>query len=331
MDLIDIKKSIESNYNLQVLDIEQIKGSYRLETNEGIYGVKIIKYDFPHFYFILSAIKHLQNKNFAKVPQILRNNNGEDYIQLKDKYAYLSEWIPSRVSNYNNPIELANVSRKLGELHKCSSGFILDRNMKPRIGWYTWIKVFETRCNEILDFKNRIYQKAYKSEFDYIYLSNIEKEINRAKNSIDSLKSSKYIELMDKEIIKMGFCHHDFANHNVLVDEDGELNVIDFDYCILDSHLHDVSSLLIRAMKDAKWSANKANLIIDNYCTTNYLYNDEFKLIRDFIRFPQAFWQIGIQYYWEQQPWGEDFFINKINRYIEDIDFREGFLEQYFR
>ena len=51
---------------------------------------------------------------------------------------------------------------------------------------------------------------------------------------------------------------------------------------------------------------------------------------REFIRFPQVFWQVGIQYYWEQQPWGEDFFIEKINRYLEDIDYREEFLEEYF-
>lgn len=30
--------------------------------------------------------------------------------------------------------------------------------------------------------------------------------------------------------------------------------------------------------------------------------------MREFIRFPQAFWQIGLQVYWEQQPWGEEFF-----------------------
>ena len=34
--------------------------------------------------------------------------------------------------------------------------------------------------------------------------------------------------------------------------------------------------------------------------------------------FPQSFWQIGLQYYWEQQPWNEEVFINKIIRYLED-------------
>lgn len=60
--------------------------------------------------------------------------------------------------------------------------------MKPRIGWFSWEKVFETRKNEILDFKNRINQKANKSEFDLLYLDNIEQEIKRADRSISGLK-----------------------------------------------------------------------------------------------------------------------------------------------
>lgn len=326
-----LKESIEYNYDIKVLAIEKVKNSYRLETENNNYAIKIIRYDFPHFYFILSAIEYLQKREFHKIPKILNNKDGTKYIQLENNYAYLTEWIPSRVSNYDNPIELSKVAEKLGELHTCSTGFNISNNMRPRIGWYSWINVFNTRCNEILDFKNRINQKAYKSKFDYIYLNNIEAELEKGKKAIEGLKKNKYIEIMDKEVMKMGFCHHDYAHHNILVDDEGELNIIDFDYCILDSHLHDLSSLLIRAMKGGKWGEDKANLIIKNYCKSNGLYEDEFKLIGDFIKFPQTFWQIGIQYYWEQQPWGEDFFEEKINKYLEDVEYKEEFLESYFK
>ena len=238
MNKENLKESIESNYDIKVLAIEKVKNSYRLETENTNYAIKIIKYDFPHFYFILSAIEHLQKREFHKIPQILNNKDGTKYIKLENSYAYLTEWIPSRVSNYDNPIELSKVAEKLGELHTCSTGFNINNNMRPRIGWYSWINVFNTRCNEILDFKNRINQKAYKSKFDCIYLNNIETEIERGKKAIDNLKKHKYIEIMDKEVMKMGFCHHDYAHHNILVDDKNELNIIDFDYCILDSHLH---------------------------------------------------------------------------------------------
>ena len=167
MDKEELKKYIESNYNIKVQAVEKVKNSYRIGTENGDYAIKIIKYDFPHFYFILSAMEHLQKKKFSKIPIILNSVNGSRYVKLEKQYAYLTEWIPSRVSNYDNPIELAKVAQKLGELHNCSTNFNINKQMRPRIGWYSWIKVFNTRCDEILDFKNRINQKAYKSNFDY--------------------------------------------------------------------------------------------------------------------------------------------------------------------
>lgn len=331
MNKENIKNTIESNYDIKVLQVEKVKNTFKINTNEGEYCVKMIHYQYPHFYFILSAIKHLQEKGFNKIPEILKTNNSSDYINIGDDFAYLTKWIPSRVSNYDNPIELAMVSEKLAEMHECSKGFKVDRNMKPRIGWGNWIKVFNTRCDEILDFKKRISQKAYKSEFDCIYLDAIEKQLGIAEKAISELTNANYYEVMWKEIFKSGFCHHDYAHHNVLLDSDNNINLIDFDYCILDTHLHDLSSLIIRAMKYDKWDFDKADLIINSYKSKLEVTDNELQLMKGFIRFPQSFWQIGLQYYWEQQPWGEEFFVNKINKYLEDVEEREFFVDGYFK
>lgn len=331
MDLLYLKKTLEKNYLLEIVNIEKVKNTYKIETKEGDYCIKIVKYQYPHFSFIFSAIKHLQDKGFEKIPEIINTRDNSGYIELYGNYAYLTKWIPSRTSRYDDLDELKRVSEKLGELHKCSEGFILDKGMKPRIGWYSWIKVFETRCEEILDFKKRISQKAYKSEFDKIYLNAIDDELRRGAHSILELKENNYKEIMDKEVIKRGFCHHDFAHHNILIDQNNCINIIDFDYCILDSHLHDVASLLIRSMKGGDWDIDIANLILNSYSNTHTLYEEELKLIKGFIRFPQGFWQIGLQYYWEQQPWGDEFMINKINKYLKDREDREAFVDTFFR
>lgn len=326
----EIKKIITSNYDLEIESIEKVKNTYKVNAKEGIYCVKVIRYQYPHFYFILSAILHLQDRGFNKIPDILKAKNGEYYIELLGGYAYLTEWIPSRESNYDNPVELDMVAEKLGELHECSKGFTITDKMKPRIGWFSWIKVFSTRRDEILDFNHRISQKAYKSEFDKLYLENMNEELKRAERSIEGLRKLNYFELMEKEIFKRGFCHHDYANHNVLIDNNGEINIIDFDYCILDTHIHDLSSLLIRAMKNGKWDVNKGKRIINNYCKASNVLDEELPLMKEFIRFPQAFWQLGIQMYWEQQPWDEKFFLERLNKYLEDRDDREEFVEKFF-
>ena len=331
MDTINISRVIENNYDIDIRYIEQIKNAYKIDSKDRGYCVKVIGYKFPHFHFILSAMKHLQKKGFKTVPSIIKTKNNMDFIKLGDKYAYLTEWIPSRISNYDNPIELAKVAEKIGELHTCSTGFILDRRMTPRYGWNKWISTFSTRCDEMLDFAHRISQKAKKSEFDRLYLEHLDEEIERGIASINGLKKSNYFYLMNKEIMKCGFCHHDLAHHNILVDRNGELNIIDFDYCILDSHIHDLSSLMIRAMKDGKWSKEKADLILNNYSISNEVKDEELNIMKYFIKFPQVFWQVGIQYYWEQQLWGEEFFVSKLNKYLDDREEREEILEEYFR
>lgn len=330
MEKKDIVNLINKNYHLEVKSIEKVKNTYKVNAKEGRYCIKVVKYQLSHFYFILSAILHLQKNGFNKIPEILKSKKGEYYIEFFGNYAYLTKWISARESNFNNPIELEEVSQKLGELHKCSEGFSLTIDMKPRIGWFSWIDVFNTRKDEILDFSNRINQKAYKSEFDKLYLSAIEEEINRADKSIKALQGSNYIEVMEKEMLKRGFCHHDYANHNILFDKEGEIYLIDFDYCIMDSHIHDLSSLMIRAMKNGRWNLKKGESIINNYSKIKNVQEEELSLMKEFIRFPQMFWQLGIQMYWEQQPWKEEFFLSRLSKYIEDREEREMFIEEFF-
>lgn len=329
MEISYIKSEIQDKYLLEIETIEKVKNSYKIKTKDGDYGIKVIKYQYPHFYFILSAIRHLKNKGFNKIPEIINTKDDLEYINLRNNYAYLNKWIDSRSCNYKDLEQLRLASETLGELHNCSEGFTLSRHMNPRIAWFSWIKVFQTRCEEILDFKKRIHQKAYRSQFDEIYLSAIEDELDIAKKAIDELRNNNYIEIMEKEVNKRGFCHHDYAHHNVLISKDREVNIIDFDYCILDTHLHDVASLLIRSMKDGNWSREKAYFILDSYSNTHSLFDEEVRLIKGFIMFPQGFWQIGLQYYWEQQPWGEDFLVNKLNKYLKDRDNREKFLNSF--
>ena len=329
-EILKIKSYVEEYYSLNVDNIEKVKNSYKIITKDEGYCLKVIKYQFSHFYFILCAMKHLQGNGFNNVPEFIMNKDRKEYGSIDGKYAYLTKWIPSRVSNYDNPIELAMVSSELAKLHQCSKGFNLEKNMKPRIGWFSWGNVFETRKNEIIDFKNRINQKAYKSDFDLLYLENIEREIKRAEKSIIGLQKNNYVKIMEREVFKRSFCHHDYAHHNILIDDNKNINIIDFDYCILDSHLHDLCSLLIRNMKNKKWEKEKCDLILDAYSENMEVKQDEMPIIREFIRFPQTFWQIGLQVYWEQQPWGDDFFLNKLEKYLEDCMEREEFINSYF-
>lgn len=328
MNTQDVKEIVEKEYNLDIQRIEKIKNVFKLNSSSGEFCLKLIHYEFEHFYFILSAIKHLQRNQFQKIPEIIKTKNNNDYILLGSKYAYLTNWINGRLCNYDNPLDVSMAALKLAELHKKSRNFIVTKDMKPRIGWLKWIETYKTRRNEILDFKNRIDKKSNKTEFDMLYLSVMNQELERAESSINHLIKSDYMNKMKEEILNRGFCHHDYAHHNVLIDKENSLNIIDFDYCILDTHLHDLSSILIRTMKYGRWDMKKAKDIFNVYSSLIWIHKEDLPIISAFIEFPQDYWQRGIQCYWEEKDWGEEFFVKKLEKYIEDREHRSEFVKE---
>lgn len=324
-----IRNTIERNYNINVLTIEKIKNVYKISTLQGNYCLKVVKYEIQHFLFILGAIKHLQNNGFNSIPEIISNKAGIDHIKLASNNAFLTPWINARQCDYDNLYDVTLATSKLAEMHIKSQNFVLRKNMKPRIGWYKWIDNFITKNDEILDFKSRIDRKNKKSEFDLLYLKNMESELERADKSILNLSLSSYLEKMQSEIEKHGFCHHDYAHHNVLIGENDNVNIIDFDFCILDSHLHDLSSLIIRVMKNGKWDIRNVLHILNVYNSTNHVDRLDIPIMAAFMDYPQEYWQIGIQYYWEKQLWGEEFFLKKLEKIYQDEYGKQDFLDEF--
>jgi CotS family spore coat protein len=329
LDIEELKLSIEKAYGLNVVSAEKIKNVYKIKTKQADYCLKMIKYNFSHFWFILSAIKHIQNNGFDKVPDILKEIHGADYIKIDNYNAYLTKWIAARECNYDNPLDLAKASVKLAELHDKSQGFCVTDKMQPRVYWYKWPENFKTRKEEILDFKMKIELKEKHSEFDYLYLSNMEQELKKADNSTENLLKTFYLEKVKKDEAKKGFCHHDYAHHNVLIEDTGVVNIIDFDYCILDSNLHDLASLLLRRMKNGKWDIDNATYILNNYSLVKKVDEKDIPIMSAFMEFPHDYWQVGIQYYWEKQPWGEDFYIKKLKKIYEDNEEKQDFIDDF--
>ena len=47
------------------------------------------------------------------------------------------------------------------------------------------------------------------------------------------------------------------------------------------------------------------------------------------LEFPQDYWQVGIQYYWEGPLKSEDFFIKKLNKINEDNEEKQEFIQEF--
>lgn len=316
-------------YDMDIQDIKPVKNVARIVTAQGDKCLKRVKYKKGHFLFIMSAMKHLLDNGFKGVIPFIPTSSGEYFVELEEGYGFLTDWILSRECDYSNPIDLKMAAVTLARLHNASQGFTAGEEAEPRIGWGKWINKFSGRIADMKLFKEIIESKSYLSDFDKVYLENVDHYVNQGNSAIEHLKDSRYIELTEREMCEKSFCHHDYAHHNVLISGNFDVYIIDFDYCICDTRLHDLASLVIRNMRHGNWNMEKAQYIIDCYLKAGHLEIDEVAVMNGFIEFPQDFWQVGLQYYIEKQKWDETQFNKRLDNFVRDKKERQLFLDEF--
>ncbi len=324
----ELKNRLQREYHIEIGSMEKIKNSYRLSTPQGFMCFKESRYDQSQFQFIISSIEHVLSNGFQSALPFYETAEGRSFIKTDKGYGFMCSWINSREADFKNPVELRLCLSTLAQFHLCSRGAAQEApGCRSLLG--KWIERFKKRCDQLLYFKALISLKEKKSQFDSIYLRSFDLHYRQALKTIRDLENSSYLTLMEEQGKLMELCHHDTANHNFLITPDCSMFMIDFDYCIKDSHLHDLASIVIRNMKYGNWNTETLEFVLEGYTAWIPVSEEELYTVFCFMEFPQDFWQIGLQYYVEKQPWEEDFFIRKLSRLVEDSRERMEFLKEF--
>jgi spore coat-associated protein S len=291
--------------------------------------LKRINYGTQKLLFVYGAKEHLINNGFPYVDKYSVNVDGNPYALVNEDIYTLSEWINGRECDFKNKEDIINASKCLANMHIASKGYEPPENSKLKTDLGRWHHLMEKRVKALDKMNDMGRKKSNKESFDLNYMKAVKFYKDLGRKAIEVLNDSQYDELCDLTKDEKGFCHHDFANHNILISSNGQINIIDFDYCILDSYLHDVGSLLIRKMKGGNWSINNALFVLDAYNVSNRIKQKHIPILAAFIEFPQDYWQIGIQYYWEKQPWSEETFIKKLKKIYDDDENKQDFVRKF--
>lgn len=323
----DLKNLVEENYDITILDMNKFKNVYRISAVEGNFCLKQVKHDFYRFKHILDVFNHLEQREFDNILRIIGTYDNKKYISLDDVYFYMTKWIESRELNYSNNYDVIRAAQHIAKFHNYTKGFNVLPDTKPDIRWMRWIDIFKHKINDILEFKGLLRDKKELTIFDQIYFENIDRNVDIAKESIDLLYKFDYEGVVGEHSRKNYICHHDLANHNILLGSHGKIYFIDFDYVILDTYLHDIGSFISRCLKFGRWDKSKLDIILKSYKDVKYITRQEISLIFAFILFPNDFWQIGLQRYKEDIRWNDEKFIRRIMRFENDRDDRVNFIK----
>jgi len=322
---------VEEIYGFKIINEEKVKKVYKLNTTKGIKCFKRAHARKSYFLFVFSAVNYLIDKGFT-APIAYDKTLANDICIEEGEYIYYAlPWIESRQCKFKKNEDLIKAIELSAELHKASKGFKPPEESKPRVYYGKWPQNFKKRLEEIQFFKDNIEAKENRDEFDEAYYPLIDFFMDQGYEAIELLEKSNYYKISQKAEERGEFCHHDMAEHNFLISPSGKMRIIDFDYCIMDTNLHDVASLVIRNMKHGVWDIAKADYILNEYSKHLPISNEELEVIKYFTLFPQDFWQVGLQYYVEKQPWTMENFMSRLNNVRKDFELRQNFLKEFLR
>jgi len=187
----------------------------------------------------------------------------------------------------------------------------------------------EKRIKALDKMRDMIRKKTNKTEFDLSYIKTMQFYKDLGKRAIDVLNDSNYYEICEQAENDKSFCHHDYTYHNIVIDEEANFNVIDFDYCKREVRVFDISNFMIKVLKRNDWNFEFAKEIINAYCSVSDLLPEEYRVLYSFLLFPQRFWRLANRYYYNEVNWGQNTFTKKIENLIEEQQEYMRFIDEF--
>ena len=324
---------IERQFDIKIEVIKANKGIYYLKSNKGERCLKKINYGPQKLLFVCGAKEHLINNGFKGVDKYYLNIDGEPYALVNEDLYTLSEWLDGRECDFHNIEEVKVAARTLAQMHEASKGYDPPENSKLKSDLGRWPHLMAKRIKSFDKMRDMVRKRNNKNNFDLVYLKSMEFYKEIGKKALRTLEESSYLELCQIAENDKSFCHHDYTYHNIIIDKEENVNIIDFDYCKREVRAFDISNFMTKVLKRVNWDMNFAKAIIDSYNEVSEIREDEYKVLFAYLQFPQRYWRLANRYYYNEVNWGQNTFASKIEAIIKEqelfLAFLEGFKNEY--
>ncbi len=323
-----IEREIENNYGLIVGNVIAYKDTSVIVTSKGRKVIRRIPFSPERLKFVHGAKEHLVANGFPNVDRYLITFSFEPCFYFNNSLYALTDFAEGRESNFDSDLDLGKAAAALAGIHKASIGYTAPEGCKVQNELGKLPGYFTKRLEDIK--KMRKQAKKGNGRFDQLFLQYADHFIGIGETSAVELAASCYSELAARAAEEKSFCHHDYTHHNIVLD-DGQVTVINFDYCCYELRVYDVANLIRRKMRKCEWDITKTGIMIDSYSGVAPLSREELEVMKIILQFPQKFWRVVNRYYNSRRSWSENSYVTRLQEVIDEIGPFEAFIKVYCR
>lgn len=323
----DLELDFFKRTELKINDLWPTRNIYVLDTTEGKKILKMVNYTEKRLNFIVKML-NIVKESYNNVISYHKFSDGKYYTDWKGNRYIILDLINGGECNIYNSSDVVKATKALAGFHKATIG--IEEKL-------TNIEIKESPLGELLNqfmeskknfikYKELAESKVIKNEFDEIFLSNFQENIDKINRVIELLKNSSYEDLCnDKGAIAL--CHNDLAYHNILIDEE-EVHFIDFDYCEVNLKLFDLYSFISKIIKRIGFDYDRYMDIINSYRKYIDFSKEEEKLLEILMIYPKDFYSIIDNYYSNKKDWNYESYLAKLKEKVSYKKEWEIFIEK---
>ncbi len=320
---------IARGFGCRVLASKPMRAVNMVQTDQGLAIIKEVFREPDKILYIHNLKEYLFESGFTCLDRYMLSVYQLPFLFVDNRVFVMERFIKGRECSFTNPFDREKIVKALARLHLAGKGYVPPTGSASRNNIGKWKKSDSSKLNDLLAFKRLAKAKKKKSRFDRLFLEDVDHYIEMGWRGFDTLNHSQYDVVCDKAARDNTVCHHDYTYHNLIIDEFGNVNVIDFDYSCHELPVYDLAALILKILRRYSYDIDMAVQLMQYYHEVSPLNRDDCILMLSLFEFPQKFWRIAERYYNGKTDWKEELFISKYNDIICDKAFQADFIEEF--
>ncbi|MGL4738466.1 MAG: CotS family spore coat protein [Cellulosilyticaceae bacterium] len=284
-------------YDLNVKKYYYSRSNYYLVTPTGEYVLRKVNIPKEQIAFEYEVNAHLIENGLKNIDPIYLNKKKVPYAIYQDKIYVLQKYKEREEVNFQDVEDLKAVMGLLAKFHLAARGVTSETRsieMAHMKNLYTYC---EKRLYESKKIRRSLIDLSQKTPFEIMFLEGhgVYEELEEL--AIAQIDKQMCERLIQSAKAKQTIAHNDYSYHCIEKQMDGPYMLSNMDSCNYNVQLVDLANVLTKVMQKNNWDIHLLQQLIDIYIAENSLSDEEIRLLKAMMIFPEKYAGICQKYY----------------------------------
>lgn len=317
---------ILEQYELEIISTRRGRGSYILETTQGLRILCDYTGSENKALFQNRVMEQVREGGYANVDLLLPNREGSLIVKDWEENKYVvKEWYTGRECDTMNESEIMAAVGNLAHLHRLMQLTDAEEFRRSFTAVLPQQEV-EAQNAELKKIRTFIRKKNTKGDFERLFLNCYEQYFEQAQEAGTKLTQMQEQLEAERASHPGSVCHGDYNHHHILM-AGYEIATTNFECCRFDFQINDLYRFMRKILEKHNWNQRLGLRMLESYARVRPLSWTERRLLYVKMLYPEKFRKLANFYYGSNKAWISRRYLDKLENLNRQEQGRNAFVK----